>query len=430
MWLRHSEVTFPSDNNSCVSRKRLLQVIVFLQIVCSVFVTFAVMVCLYHMFLAAVALLTRSRTTSSNVPEVHNFAIVIPAHNESGTIEHSLNSCAALNYPKERYTVYVIADNCEDDTAEIAASFGATCLIRRNEQERGKGYALEWAIPQVLDRQHDSLLILDADCQIDAHALRVFDHRLQSGDRVLQANYVVANPDDNSMSYLLALANMLENDLFYAPKSALGLAVFLRGTGMLFHRDVLASHPWQASSVVEDAEYAYRLLREGVRISFVPNVRVVSDFPTQQDQLDVQRKRWIGGNIALGKRHGFRLFRQGLLGCRLPLIDAGWTTMIISRPMVILQLISTLVMTLLCRYLMADTWSTIMLVCCLAAMAFYALYVAIGVGSLGLTAHRVRLLLGSPAIVSRYLLLSLQAFVSSGPTAWNRTPRMQGDERQ
>ena len=127
----------------------------------------------------------------------------------------------------------------------MAGSHGATCLVRHDEEKRGKGYALEWALPQVLSAGHNAIVVLDADCQIDSHALLAFDEYLCSGARVLQASDVVGNPDESPTSYVLALANALENDCFYTPKSALGLAVLLRGTGMAFHREVLLRFPWR-----------------------------------------------------------------------------------------------------------------------------------------------------------------------------------------
>ena len=80
-------------------------------------------------------------------------------------------------------------------------------------------------LPRILADGHNAVVILDADCTIDSHALRVFDQCLNSGDRVLQANYIVANPDASAISYVLALGGFVANVLFHAPKSALGMPV-------------------------------------------------------------------------------------------------------------------------------------------------------------------------------------------------------------
>lgn len=380
-------------------------------------------VCFYHALLAIVAISTKRANGRHTGGSLHRFAIVLPAHNEEPTLKHALDACDALEYPEDKYAVYVIADNCSDRTADIAEAGGAVCLVRHDTVNRGKGQALEWALPQVLADGWDAVVVLDADCRMDRHALRVFDRHMTAGSRVLQANDAVSNPDDSGISYLLAVANTLENDLFYAPKSRLGWAVFLRGTGMVFHRDVLQSHPWQASSIVEDAEYTCRLLREGIPVRFVPDVRVVSDFPVDREQLTVQRTRWVGGGLVLAGVQSVRLFWEGMIERRPLLLDAGVTTCIVSRPLIIAQLLVTCTLALLCCWLQPDGLSYSILASFAAIAVAYALYVIAGAWLLGLNRQRMGLLFQAPAVVIRYLLLSARSLLAGPNKVWERTPR-------
>ena len=279
----------------------------------------------YHLILLLTALFMPRRC----LPHVKNpgalsFAIVIPAHNEEKTIVPTLRSCAELDYPKDKYAVYVVADNCTDLTAKAAAACDAICLERTDPERQGKGYALEFAFPKVLSAGHDAVIVLDADCHIDRHALRVFSTRLNAGDRVLQVNDAVANPEDSSISYVLAVANVLENELFQAPKDALGLTVAPVGCGMVFHRDVLLQYPWRSQALCEDTEYSLLLERHGINIRFVPEVRVDSDFPVHREQFIIQRRRWIKGGVTLGWTHGLKLMWEGIWTRRWRLIDAGF----------------------------------------------------------------------------------------------------------
>ncbi len=305
--------------------------------VASLLVAVAGVICLYHAVLAVVALCALAIRRRAVETGCHTFAIVIPAHNEEQTIQEALTSCRALDYPADKCDVYVIADNCSDLTADVASAGGVHCLVRQDESRRGKGFALQWAFPQVVAAGHDAVVVLDADCQIDPNALRVFDRHLKAGHRVLQATNAVADPDESPLTYVLALANTLENVLFYAPKSILGLAVLLRGTGMVIHRDVLARHPWNEESIVEDAEYTCQLLRNGVRVYFAPDTRVLSRFPVTRKDLEIQRARWIGGGLRLGKTLGLRMLWEGLTTGQPRLLDAGWTIFILNRPLVIGQ---------------------------------------------------------------------------------------------
>ena len=222
------------------------------------------------------------------------------AHNESLNIKATLhNLLKEVKYPSDKYSVFVIADNCTDDTAIVATENGAECLVRVDTGRKGKGWALDWAFSSLLNTPFDAFLVVDADCRIDQHALMVLDQCLCAGHSVLQLDYVADNPDDSPVSYATCVANALENCYWYQPKSQLGLSVFLRGTGMAFRREVLESIPWNAASIVEDLEYSLTLIRRKVPIQYLATAAVYSEFPVDADAFRVQRERWAGGGARL-----------------------------------------------------------------------------------------------------------------------------------
>lgn len=380
----------------------------------------------YYLFLAAWA---RPRAASAaptaDAPR-HSFAIVIPAHDEEETLGATLAACAALDYPNSLVRVYVVADNCSDRTADVARAHGATCLERHDAELRGKGYALAWGFERVLADGPDAVVVLDADCRFTPNALQVFDRHMQAGERVLQASYVAGNPDDSAVSYALAVGNATENLLFYAPKSRLGLAVLLRGTGMVFHRDILARHPWNAHSITEDTEYTLTLLGDGIPVRFVPEVEVTTAAPIGQEQLRVQRARWSTGNAQCGKRFALRLLLQGLTRGRLVLLDAGWTLLVLSRPLVMAFLVAAFAPAALAAWLDPGPVSWALLGLTLATSAALAGYFALGVALVGVTRHRLTLLLGSPRVALRLVSAALAGLVASDRLGWQRTPRAEG----
>jgi Glycosyl transferase family 2 len=101
-------------------------------------------------------LTTRRRIRASTIPlslrnsaasSQFNFAILIPAHNEEIMLDTLLDSLSVLDYPKDRYTVYVVADNCTDRTAELARARGWVRVYERHDEaKRGKGHALGWLL--------------------------------------------------------------------------------------------------------------------------------------------------------------------------------------------------------------------------------------------------------------------------------------------
>jgi cellulose synthase/poly-beta-1,6-N-acetylglucosamine synthase-like glycosyltransferase len=384
----------------------------------------AVVVCLYYVALACWGLCARSWRQQPQGKEggAHTFAIVIPAHNEEDGIAKSVLACQTIEYPKEKYTVYVIADNCTDQTVHHVQQAGATCLVRTDPVHRGKGYALEWGFARILPEGKDAIVVMDADCSMSQDALHVFDRCLTEGARVLQANNVVSNPDESSMTYALAVGNVIENELFYAPKSQLGLAVFLRGTGMVFHREILLRYPWQATSLAEDVEYTLGLLEQGIRVRFVPAARVASPFPVSHQQLTVQRTRWAKGNIGLGKSRALALIWKGLFKRSLLLFDAGWTLLVLVKPLILLELSLAVLMSLV-AVLMVPAWiSWMTLGVATGIVLSQGLYLVLGMWVLGLSQTRIRLFLNAPRVVVALLAITVKGLVGRGDI-WIKTPR-------
>jgi hypothetical protein len=214
----------------------------------------------------------------------------------------------------------------------------------------------------------------------------------------LQAKVVAANPDDSPVSCAVAVGNLLENDLFYAPKDRLGWAVFLRGTGMVMHRDVLERHPFQTCSEVEDAEYTICLLRAGQAVRFVQEVCVRTEFPADFDQLRNQRLRWAAGGFHFAKVRALQLITWGLCRGHWRLADAGWTLLVASRPLVLLQLLLSLTLALLCSWQEPGPLSDWLVSTGLAVALGHGLYAWMGVCRLGLTAQRLGLLWRAPLV--------------------------------
>ncbi|MDH4099357.1 MAG: glycosyltransferase family 2 protein [Nitrospirota bacterium] len=397
-------------------------VITMIQVVGILFLVPAMLISAYNCFLLVTAFPRPRKSNTSNQPTDCQFIILIPAHNEEGNISKTLLSCARLDYPESHYKVCVVADNCSDRTAEIVRQHGVLCLERYDDIKRGKGYALEWAIDQLKDNI-DAFVILDADCMLEQNALKVFAASFAKGAGAVQSRYVVANPDESPLSYAQAVGNTIENDLFYASKSRLGLAILLRGTGMAIKKAVLSEHPWGAHSIVEDVEYSIGLIRHGVRVDFSSETQVLSDFPATVGQLTVQRKRWATGNLNLGKTQALGLMRDGLVKKNLQLFDAGWTLLVLSRPLLILFLAIAAVASITSFCFAPTQFSLILLLGSLGFIALNIVYFSVGIAVLGLSFKRLGLLLRTPFTVARLIGITLAGLMDINNNAWARTPR-------
>src|SRR5262245_47140683 len=78
----------------------------------------------------------RTHTDNTNLP-VNRFVVLVPAHNEETTIATILASMTAQRYPESLFAVHVVADNCTDNTAEVARANGAVVHERVDLDQPG-----------------------------------------------------------------------------------------------------------------------------------------------------------------------------------------------------------------------------------------------------------------------------------------------------
>jgi cellulose synthase/poly-beta-1,6-N-acetylglucosamine synthase-like glycosyltransferase len=227
----------------------------------------------YLLFLAGTYFLAADAYPPRVLPD-RRFAVLIPAHNEELVIAASLQSWLKVDYPRQMFTLHVIADNCTDRTIEIARGLGVTAWDRRDDQNRGKGQALAWALRTIGLPETDAIVVVDADTTVDPAYLKLMNDRLMSGAKVVQGYDGVMNPYESAMTCLMQITNVMKNLLFNYAKSKLGLSVQLMGTGMCLDRTVLQQIGWKAFSIGEDGEQFAHLAKAGVRVEFEPRAKV------------------------------------------------------------------------------------------------------------------------------------------------------------
>jgi 1,2-diacylglycerol 3-beta-glucosyltransferase len=252
----------------------------------------------------------------------HRFRIIVPAHNEALGIAETVRSLQALEYPREMYSVQVVADNCTDATADAARAAGAEVLERTDALHRGKGYALLHAFER-LPADVDAVVVIDADTLVSPNLLGAFSARLERGASAVQADYAVRNPNQSWRTRLMAVAFGSFHVVRSRGRERLGLSAGLRGNGMCFTREILKRVPHDAFSIVEDVEYGIRLGEQGCRVFYADEAHVYGAMVSSAASASSQRKRWEGGRQALARAHAWRLLRRGVAERNAVLFDLG-----------------------------------------------------------------------------------------------------------
>ena len=265
---------------------------------------------------------TRQRTEVQRT----RFVVVVPAHNESHGLLPTLATLAQTSYPAHCRRILVVADNCTDDTAEVARAAGVEVWERTAPDARGKGQALAWAFARLEAALWDEVVVIDADTLVDPAFFSALDRATAAAHArghqafALQGRYDFARvpglplPQGSERWFdaITIATKAAENAFVYRSRSALGLVTLLQGNGFAVSRATLARVPFDAGSIVEDAEYALSLARARVPVVFAEEAVVVSRMTARVADAAPQRLRWAGGIFALLGRAGLPLLRAAV----------------------------------------------------------------------------------------------------------------------
>ncbi len=265
------------------------------------------------LLLTLAGLLRPRERQASNLGQLR-LAIVVPSHNEELNIARCVKSLASAPRGGADLTIVVIADNCSDSTAEVARAAGARVLVRFNDQERGKGYALDFAFLTLLREGFDAFVIVDADSEVSPNFVEAMVEAFRSGVDAAQCRYIVRNSADSVRTRLMNVALYGFNVLRPRGRDRLGLSVGIYGNGFALSSDTLLEVPYTASSVVEDLEYHLALVRAGRRVEFIDGAAVYGDMPVAGAGVGTQRARWEGGRFRMMAEKIPILLREVLAG--------------------------------------------------------------------------------------------------------------------
>jgi cellulose synthase/poly-beta-1,6-N-acetylglucosamine synthase-like glycosyltransferase len=249
-------------------------------------------------------------------------AVVIPAHNEASTIGATLATVTPQLGPGDG--VLVVADNCDDSTADAARAAGAHVVERRDPDRRGKGYALDFAVRELEVSHPDAriVVVLDADASLAPGSLEALAQQTIRTGRPAQAAYLMVPPagDESPRSAVSALAVVVKNLARPAGLARVGLPMLLTGSGMAFPRDVIRTASLADGNIVEDMALGLALAIDGAPPHLCEQARVTSELPAVDHAARSQRTRWEHGHLATMRAAAPTLLVAGLSRFRLDLL--------------------------------------------------------------------------------------------------------------
>ena len=250
---------------------------------------------------AIVGKFTTARYPNQETPTTSllKLGVVIPAHNEAGGIAACVKSVLACQAAGVDLQVVVIADNCTDMTAQLAKEAGARVIVRMDQANRGKGFALDVAFGRLLREGIEAFVVIDADTEVEPNFITEMAHAFQQGADAVQCRYLVNNAQFTFRTRLMNVALLAFNVLRPLGRNAIGCSAGIFGNGFGLSATTLCEVPYSARSVVEDLEYHLKLVKAGKQVRFLNSTTVRAEMPAGGRAAQTQRSRWEGGRIRM-----------------------------------------------------------------------------------------------------------------------------------
>ena len=235
----------------------------------------------------------------------HRFMAIIPAHNEEAVVANLVESLKNQTYNKDLYDIYVIADNCTDNTARVARDAGAIVYERFDETKKTKGYALNWFLQQKIKENapYDAFFVFDADNIVDKNFIKNMNKKLFQGEDVVQGYRDIKNPSDNWITAGYAIFYWQMHRFYHLARYNIGLSPLLNGTGFMVKFDVIKPQGWDTETLTEDIEFSLKRIIKGKKLGWATDAIVYDEQPTVFRQSWSQRSRWTVGHIQCIKKY-------------------------------------------------------------------------------------------------------------------------------
>lgn len=264
----------------------------------------AITLTVFYLYQAIYVLYAIFHRKAPKLPEAkknHRYAIFISARNEEGVIFELLDSLMQQEYPKECFDIYVVADNCTDQTAEVSRQHGAHVFERQDQEHVGKGYALNYIYAKVTELKgegyYEAYFVFDADNIIDNQFLKEANKTFDTGKFDAFTTYRNSkNYDTNWITTAYSIWFMHEARHLNYPRMCMGAQCMISGTGFCVSEKVMKdNNGWPYYLLTEDIQFSVASTLSNLRIGYCNDAILYDEQPASMKQSWNQRLRWAKG---------------------------------------------------------------------------------------------------------------------------------------
>lgn len=279
---------------------------------------------LHFAIIAIAGLLKKDKPDPPAEPQ-KKIAALVPARNEQQVIGFLIDSLIKQRYPRELFDVYVLVNNCTDDTAGVAGNAGAKVMICDREVH-SKGEVLRYAFEKLLEDgapEYDAFCIFDADNLVDGGFLQAVNNALCAGYGIAQGYRDSKNPGDNWVSGSTSTFFWFMSRLYNRSRANLGISASLNGTGIMISSELIREQGFNTATLTEDLEYTAQCALGGHKIGYMNDAVIYDEQPTRLKDSFTQRRRWGAGSLQCSRLYLKKLLVQAWKKKSMDCLDIG-----------------------------------------------------------------------------------------------------------
>ena len=252
-----------------------------------------------------------------DAPFDKNYCVLISARNEAKVIGNLINCIHHQTYPEEKIDIWVVADNCDDNTAQLCRDMGCHVVERFNKEQIGKGYALTYLLDTIREsgasEKYDAYMVFDADNLLDKHYVEEMNKAFHAGFQALTSYRNSVNFSENWVSSGSALWFVREGRFLNGTRHVLGTSCHVGGTGFLFSRKIMERNKgWKFHLLTEDLEFTMDTILHGDTIGYCGKAMLYDEQPVTFAQSWRQRVRWSKGFLQVFRYYGLELIKYAI----------------------------------------------------------------------------------------------------------------------
>ncbi|MCL2610530.1 MAG: glycosyltransferase [Defluviitaleaceae bacterium] len=294
---------------------QFINILIFLNIGISILFT---ILFFYQFIYIFIPIFTKRKDVIQNIKN-YRYAILIAARNEEAVIQNLIKSILLGDYPRELIDIFVVADNCIDNTANLARKLGAFCYERQDKKNQGKGYALDFLLKKIFyehsQKNFDAFIVFDADNLLAPNYITEMNKTFNEGHKVITSYRNSKNYSINWISAGMSLWFLLESQYMNRSRMLLKTGCLVSGTGFLISKEIVDKNDgWPFFLLTEDIEFSVHCAILNERIAYSEKAMFYDEQPFTLKQSFRQRIRWAKGFYQVFLRYGLKLFKSIFIG--------------------------------------------------------------------------------------------------------------------